>query len=73
MTDPSMPKQTVATRAAFRAGVKGMRYTENPDPGFDVPRHDRQRARADRAALRDHRVPPGALQPRGGLLHLTGA
>jgi hypothetical protein len=38
MTDrPSMPKQTVATRAAFRAGVKGMRYTENPDPGFDIP------------------------------------
>jgi hypothetical protein len=38
MTDrPSMPKETVATRAAFRAGVKGMRYTENPDPGFDIP------------------------------------
>jgi hypothetical protein len=37
MTDRSMPKETVATRAAFRAGVKGMRYTENPDPGFDVP------------------------------------
>jgi len=38
MTDrASMPKQTVATRAAFRAGVKGMRYTENPDPGFDIP------------------------------------
>ena len=32
-----MPKETVASRAAFRAGVKGMRYTENPDPGFDVP------------------------------------
>lgn len=31
------PKETVATRAAFRAGVMGMRYTENPDPGFDVP------------------------------------
>ncbi len=28
----SMPKETVATGAAFRAGVKGMRYTENPDP-----------------------------------------
>jgi hypothetical protein len=37
MTDRSMPKETVATRAAFRAGVKGMRYTENPGPGFDVP------------------------------------
>ncbi len=38
MTDrASMPKQTVATRSAFRAGVKGMRYTEHPDPGFDVP------------------------------------
>jgi hypothetical protein len=34
---PSIPKETVATRAAFRAGVKGMRYTENPDPGFDIP------------------------------------
>jgi hypothetical protein len=32
-----MPQETVATRAAFRAGVKGMRYTENPDPGFDIP------------------------------------
>ena len=32
-----MPKETVATRAAFRAGVKGMRYTENPDPDFDIP------------------------------------
>ena len=38
MTDrPAMPKETVATRAAFRAGVKGMRYTEHPDPGFDLP------------------------------------
>ena len=39
MTDrPSMPpKEAVATRAAFRAGVKGLRYTENPDPGFDIP------------------------------------
>ena len=38
MTDrPPMPKETVATRAAFRAGVKGLRYTENPDPDFDVP------------------------------------
>jgi hypothetical protein len=32
-----MPKETVATRAAFRAGVKRLRYTENPDPDFDVP------------------------------------
>ena len=32
---PPIPKETVATRAAFRAGVKGMRYTENPEPGFD--------------------------------------
>jgi len=32
-----MPQETVATRAAFRAGVKGLRYTENPDPGFDIP------------------------------------
>jgi hypothetical protein len=30
-------QETVATRAAFRAGVKGMRYTENPDPDFDIP------------------------------------
>ena len=38
MTDrPSMPKATVATHAAFRVGVKGMRYTEHPDPGFDIP------------------------------------
>lgn len=38
MTDrPSMPQETVATRAAFRAGVKGRRYTENPDPEFDIP------------------------------------
>jgi hypothetical protein len=38
MTDrPPMPQETVATRSAFRAGVKGMRYTENPDPGFDIP------------------------------------
>jgi hypothetical protein len=33
----SMPKETVATGAAFRAGVKGLRYTENPDPEFDIP------------------------------------
>ncbi len=32
-----MPQETVATRAAFRAGVKGMRYTKSPDPGFDIP------------------------------------
>lgn len=32
-----IPKETVATRAAFRASVKGMRYTEHPDPGLDVP------------------------------------
>ena len=32
-----IPQETVATRAAFRAGVKGMRYTENPDPDFDIP------------------------------------
>ena len=38
MTDrPPMPLETVATRAAFRAGVKGLRYTENPDPDFDIP------------------------------------
>ena len=38
MTDrPPMLQETVATRAAFRAGVKGLRYTENPDPGFDIP------------------------------------
>jgi len=34
---PPIPQETVATRAAFRVGVKGMRYTENPDPGFDIP------------------------------------
>ena len=32
-----IPKETTATRAAFRAGVKGMRYTENPDPALDIP------------------------------------
>jgi len=32
-----IPKETAATRAAFRAGVRGMRYTENPDPGLDIP------------------------------------
>jgi hypothetical protein len=37
MTDRPMPKETVATRAAFRAGVKGLRYTEHPDPDFDLP------------------------------------
>ena len=38
MTDrPSMPEETTATRAAFRVGVKGMRYTEHPDPSFDIP------------------------------------
>jgi hypothetical protein len=38
MTDrPPKPQETVATRAAFRAGVKGLRYTENPDPDFDIP------------------------------------
>jgi hypothetical protein len=31
------PQATAATRGAFRAGVKGMRYTENPDPSFDIP------------------------------------
>ena len=30
MTDRPMPKETVATRAAFRAGVKGLRYTGVP-------------------------------------------
>lgn len=30
-------KETAATRAAFRAGVKGMRYTENPNPALDIP------------------------------------
>jgi|HubBroStandDraft_1064217.scaffolds.fasta_scaffold32500_2 hypothetical protein len=34
---PPMPQETIATCAAFRAGDKGMRYTENPDSGFDVP------------------------------------
>ena len=34
---PPTPKETVATRGAFRAGVKGTRYTENPDPDFDIP------------------------------------
>jgi len=38
MTDrPSMAKGTGATRGAFRAGVKGTRYTENSDPDFDIP------------------------------------
>lgn len=38
MTEPPpIPNETIATRAAFRAGVKGLRYTENPDPDFDIP------------------------------------
>ena len=37
MADRTIPKETVATGAAFRAGVKGTRYTEHPDPDFDVP------------------------------------
>ena len=38
MTDrPPLPKETTATRAAFRVGIKGMRYTEHPDPSFDIP------------------------------------
>ena len=37
MTDRTIPKETTATGAAFRAGVKGLRYTEHPDPAFDVP------------------------------------
>jgi len=32
-----IPKETTATRAAFRAGVRGMRYTENPDSTLDIP------------------------------------
>jgi hypothetical protein len=32
-----IPKETAATRAAFRAGVKGTRYTENSDTSFDIP------------------------------------
>ena len=31
------PQETVATRTAFSAGVTGTRYTENPDPDFDIP------------------------------------
>jgi hypothetical protein len=37
VTVPPIPKETAATRGAFRAGVKGMRYTENPDPALDIP------------------------------------
>lgn len=37
MTDQPIPKETLATRAAFGAGVKGMCFTENPDPDFDIP------------------------------------
>ena len=32
-----VPSEAVATQAAFRAGVKGMRYTENPGSDFDIP------------------------------------
>jgi hypothetical protein len=73
MTDrPPIPQETVATRAAFRAGVKGLRYTENPDPGFD-PRRDRQRARTERETLQDPRAPAGPLRPRGRLRDRAGA
>ena len=33
---PPKPKDTVATLAACRVGVKVMRYTEHPDPDFDI-------------------------------------
>lgn len=36
MSDRQIPKETAATGAAFRAGVKGLRYTEHPDPAFDM-------------------------------------
>jgi hypothetical protein len=59
MTDrPSMPQETVATRAAFRAGVKGLRYTENPDPDFASP--SRPTTRPDRT--RDTSRPSSACQ-----------
>ena len=37
MTDRTLLKETIATGAAFRAGVRGIRYTEHPDPTFDMP------------------------------------
>ena len=37
MSGRTVPKATTATWAAFRAGVKGLRYTEHPDPAFDMP------------------------------------
>ena len=36
MSDHQATKETTATGAAFRAGVKGLRYTEHPDPAFDM-------------------------------------
>jgi len=36
MSDRQASKETAATGAAFRAGVKGLRYTEHPDPAFDT-------------------------------------
>lgn len=37
MVEQPITREPDATRAAFRAGVKGMRYTEHPDPAFDLP------------------------------------
>jgi len=36
MSDRQITKETAATGAAFRAGVRGLRYTEHPDPAFDM-------------------------------------
>lgn len=37
MVEQPITHEPDAIRAAFRAGVKGMRYTEHPDPAFDLP------------------------------------
>jgi len=36
MSDRQASKEVIATGAAFRAGVKGLRYTEHSNPAFDM-------------------------------------
>ncbi len=73
MTDRPMPQETVATRAAFRASVKGTRYTENPDPDFDLPVATDNTPGPEREALRDRRATAGTLRSRGRLRGRAGA
>ena len=74
MTDrPPMPQETVATRAAFRAGVKGLRYTENPDPDFDIPVATDNTPGPNERHFETIECLPRALRSRGGLRGRAGA